>query len=384
MRIECPKCHAAAEIDDAKLPEGRFSVKCKKCANAFFVEATVLPIAQVKVIDGFAHLHCPHCKKHLKTDSQNVEENATWNCPACKQNFRLGKISFADEQNVSPNSKNTSPNNANTAAVSQNSNNAAQNIPHENKTNFPTFEDNSPTYIIDDGTEQLPRLSDKDRYTGHFLVRINSSDFGPVSYNVLENWARTGRINAETLVAILSSSPNDSTHSANTLFKAGRFPELLPIFLGTNITDRARALKEILQEETTGHIISKGVMAGLIGGAIGGLIIAPAILFRLWQPTIPFPPALSAIIFAVGASIIGAGFGSVNAVLGIWLIEYPWTAAVQLILAFVLAIMAFATTFFGANNLDLAIYNSIGVFVISFLLAYATALIHRKYYETIE
>ncbi|ACH38728.1 protein of unknown function, MJ0042_CXXC and DUF2157-containing [Citrifermentans bemidjiense Bem] len=70
MRIECPSCQFAADVDPAKVPTKGANTKCPRCSNVFFVG----PAEPVAMQDTSASIVCPKC---------GVEQPAAESCASC-------------------------------------------------------------------------------------------------------------------------------------------------------------------------------------------------------------------------------------------------------------------------------------------------------------
>uniref|UniRef100_C6E008 MJ0042 family finger-like protein n=1 Tax=Geobacter sp. (strain M21) TaxID=443144 RepID=C6E008_GEOSM len=70
MKIECPSCHYAADVDPAKIPPKGANTKCPRCSKVFFVG----PAEPVAMQDTSASIVCPKC---------GVEQPAADSCASC-------------------------------------------------------------------------------------------------------------------------------------------------------------------------------------------------------------------------------------------------------------------------------------------------------------
>ena len=70
MRIECPSCQFAADVDPAKIPPQGANTKCPRCSKVFFV-GPAEPVAQQ---GASASIVCPKC---------GVEQPAADSCASC-------------------------------------------------------------------------------------------------------------------------------------------------------------------------------------------------------------------------------------------------------------------------------------------------------------
>jgi predicted Zn finger-like uncharacterized protein len=101
MKMQCPKCGASGQMDDAKIPEGGAKVRCPRCSERFFVnkdqsgqEATPL----------FESNEQPAMPPPLRMEDPTPPQTTSFSpptfhetCSLCKNNFsRMDLIRFGD------------------------------------------------------------------------------------------------------------------------------------------------------------------------------------------------------------------------------------------------------------------------------------------------
>jgi len=372
MEVICPKCGASDDMDVTHIPPGKALLRCENCFETFEVE--ILPsnvtLAQCIPLGKNLVVHCPFCSQEFNTSLNIAKRSIIWACPSCGSIFRLPepkRDAVSDEQPSEQPFDESQP-----FELGEISAGGLEELGKQLGLNEKGIEGiTTEPFSIEDSDILLPPLTDKERFTGHFLVKINGTELGPISFVVLENWARSGMLPPEALVS--------KTDEAR-FHRADKMPELVKIFKG-GTHEPGKAIKEMLSEKTSGEIIVHGIASGLIGGLIGGILASPIVLLQIWQPLPAFSAPLAALITAIGTAIAGAGMAAITAMLGLWVIEYAWTTLVQIIIAAIFAIIAFAANFFVSRLLDASAISAGGVLIIVFLVGYFTCQIHHKLYE---
>ncbi len=355
MNVVCPKCGAKDDVDFSKVPPGRVLLRCEKCFASFEVTITAsqVPKAKCETRGDELLVTCPHCSETFPTKPELVATSALWSCPSCEGIFRLAgtqepqpSVELITEQEI-----------------------PAEGLQELESRLVATGEEVAAAELAEEG--MLPPLSEKERFTAQFIVKVAGAELGPVSFNVLEDWARSGMIPRDALVSKVDE---------NRFHRADRMPELLPLFEGRTAAPGS-GLKELLREETAATAILHGTTAGLLGGLVGGLLTAAVVAVGLWSPLPAFPSILQALVTAGGLVIVGAGIGAVAAVIGQWIIDYPWTAAVQIAIALVFALLMFAVNFLSTHFLDTAAKVGVASFIICAVIGIATNEFHHRLFE---
>jgi len=385
MQVKCPKCGATDDIDISHIPPGKALLRCELCFTSFeiVVKVSDVPLAECIEKGDVLEVTCPYCHEKFNTSLDIASKSIFWKCPTCESIFRVAgekaediftqDIEGSGEKAVSGR---TSEETLQLGEISADGLEAFEEQLGVDLENIETEPIASSSENIDEfNTGMLPPLSDKEKFTCHFLVKIGGAEMGPISYNVLENWARSGMMPRDALV---------SKADENKFYRAEQMPELLKIFDGENV-EPGKGIKELLKEESTGTAILHGLNCGLLGGLIGGVIASPVVLLGLWTPTPLFAPVLSALIFVIGTAIIGAGMAAITSVLGLWLINYSWTPLVQIIISSVFAVAIFITNMFispqSTHKLTNSIFSAVAVFLLAFIIGSFTVLFHHKIYE---
>ncbi len=370
MEVICPKCGAKDELDVSDIPPGKAILRCESCGANFeiIIRSVDIPQAKCDPLDAGLSVVCPYCKKTFLAAPNIVIESEFWKCPSCEGIIRIvGEEAQKIEEKAKsqPAKLITEPQIASTELDEL-----------EAKFTEKTAEkdsDEAPVLIVPDAQEDmLPPLSEKERFTAQFTVKFSGSELGPVSFNVLVDWARSGMIPRESMVAKV----DDGRYN-----RAYLMPELRPLFDGTVAEEPGKAIKEILKEESAGITIAYGAGSGIIGGIIMGILAAIVVLLGLWTPMWGFPPPLQALVVVGALAIVGTGIGAIDAALGEWLIDYPWTAIVQAIIGLVFGPGMFLSTIIMSSPIKSAMIGATGVFIMAFGTGFIACQFHHKLFE---
>ncbi len=394
--MKCPNCGVSDEVNVSHIPPGKALLRCKSCFTSFeiLIKPDDVPLADCRLEGDYLVVVCPYCGSVFNSSPDVCEQGLFWRCPNCEAVFRLPEL---DQRQVHSEKTEVEPSLPETEVpLDSGSDNFADegkfqigDIPSDElealtqefsgeKLLIEPLESSTETSAIpeeesqpEENAEMAPPLTEKEKFSAQFIVKMGGGEVGPISYNVLEDWVRAGMIPRETLIAKVGD---------NKFYRADRIPELLAIFEGKQST--GSAIKEILKEESTGEKIIHGITAGLLGGLVGGIIAAPVVLLGFWNPAPAFNSVLASLVFILGSVAIGAGIGAINSVLSIWILDYPWILPIQAGLAavFGLAIAVFNLFFLGEFLQD-SLLSGVLVFVFAFVIGYFTMLFHRKFYE---
>jgi len=137
-------------------------------------------------------------------------------------------------------------------------------------------------------------------------------------------------------------------------------------------------MKEILMETSPAELMMQAINSGALGGLVAGLIFAPIILAKLWQPVPIFSPILQVVVLLGFSTVVGLGIGAINSILERWIISYPWTTLVQSLIALLFAIFVFVI-YALRFKVGTAVFAAILAFAIFFLIGLFTCQFHRKY-----
>ncbi|MCD6418393.1 zinc-ribbon domain-containing protein [bacterium] len=372
MEIVCPKCGSKDEVDLSDVPPGKVILRCENCsANfEFIIRAEDIPRAECDVVDAGLSVVCPYCKKRFLAAPDVIVESEFWRCPSCEAVFRV----VGDEaQKIEAEAK-SAP--AKLITEPQISSEELDEL--EAQLSPPPDE---PEVLVPESApddvevEMLPPLSEKDRFTAQFTVKVAGAELGPVSFNVLEDWARSGMIPPDALVAKTDEG---------RYFSAYSMPELRKLFDGETEEEPGKVIRELIAEESVGTKIAYGAAAGIIGGIIVGLLAAFVVLLGLWSPMWGFPPVMQALVVAGALAVVGIGIGAINAALGEYLIDYPWTAPVQAIIGLIFAVGMFISAIAMSSSLKSAAMGAGGVFILAFGAGFIACQFHHKLFEKVK
>ena len=372
MEVICPKCGAKDEVDISDIPPGKAILRCENCGANFEITIRGVDIPQAKCdqLDAGLSVVCPYCKKQFITAPNIVIESEFWRCPSCGGIIRIvgDKAQEIEEAAKSQPAKLiTEPQIASTELDELEAKLTAKNTP--SKKNEPILI--APEIGIDNG--MIPPLPEKERFTAQFTVKVAGAELGPISFNVLVDWARSGMIPRDALVAKVDDGRYNLAYS---------MPELRPLFDGTSVAEEpGKGIREILNAESAGVTIAYGATAGIIGGTIMGILAAIVVLLGLWSPMWRFPASLQSLIALGALAIAGTGIGAIDAALGEWVIDDPWTAAVQSVIGLLLAVGMFISAIIMSGSMKSATVSAIGVFVMAFGAGYIACQFHHKLFE---
>ncbi|MCD6595227.1 hypothetical protein J7L68_06100 [bacterium] len=378
MLIKCPKCGASDDINISHIPPGKALLRCESCFNSFeiIIKVSDIPLAECVERGDVLEVTCPYCREKFNTSLDIASRNIFWECPSCESILRVAetnKENTIDEKVPEIDNEKNSVETLQLGEISSDGLEAFEEqlgVDLDNVTTEPIAIESDIADEFNKG--MLSPLIEKDRFTSHFTVKIGGAEMGPISYNVLENWVRSGMLPRDALVSKVDE---------NKFHRAEQMPELLKIYDGENV-EHGKGIRDLLKEESTGTAILHGINCGLLGGLIGGVIASPVVLLDFWTPTPLFSPVLSALILVIGTSIIGAGMAGITSVLGLWIINYSWITLVQIIISSIFAIAIFAANMIMTHYLwrD-SVISALGVFSLAFIIGYFTILFHHKLYE---
>ena len=391
MQVKCPNCGATDDVDISHIPPGKALLRCGSCFTSFeiFIKPEDVPLADCREDGEYLVVVCPYCGSVFNSSADIYEQSLFWSCPNCESIFRLPERKSAEKKEKTAGQISTpAPESGEAEEPTQSeetleigdiSFEAIERLERELSAKSdelkiePLEEQGGEASLTSETDKMAPPLTEKEKFSAQFIVKIGGGEIGPISYNVLEDWARAEMIPRNALVAKVGE---------NKFYRADHIPELLAIFEGKE-KPVGGAIKEILKEESSGEKILHGITAGLLGGLVGGVIASPVVLLGLWNPAPAFNSILSALVFIIGSVVIGAGIGAINSVISLWLIDYPWILPVQLgisaIFGLAIAIFNFAVNGFLRDSL----ISGALVFVFALIIAYSTMRFHHKFYEKV-
>ncbi|GEM_PF-5287057 len=392
MQVKCPNCGATDDVDISHIPPGKALLRCRSCFTSFeiFIKPEDVPLADCREEGEYLVVVCPYCGSVFNSSADIYEQSLFWSCPNCESIFRLPEREVVEQkEQTAGQTPAPAPESAGAEEPTQSeetleigdiSPEVIEQLERElsAKSEEPGSESlgeqaGEDVPLMSETEDMAPPLTEKEKFSAQFIVKIGGGEIGPISYNVLEDWARAEMIPRNALVAKVGE---------NKFYRADHIPELLAIFEGKE-KPVGGAIKEILKEESSGEKILHGITAGLLGGLVGGVIASPVVLLGLWNPAPAFNSVLSALVFIIGSVVIGAGIGAINSVISLWLIDYPWILPVQLgisaIFGLAIAIFNFAVNGFLRDSL----ISGALVFVFALIIAYSTMRFHHKFYEKV-
>jgi len=390
MQIKCPNCGTTQEIDISHYDPGQLLVMCKSCNAKFVVPITSSDYdeAETKALGhSIVSVTCPYCGREIIATIERIKGSELWRCPACRGIFRASipeHILKIEEE-----AEDYEPVEKDEIAVIETV--TSENLPEAGDVEFvpgisdvDVHEDKLPQEPVTQTTsavgagvsfqspdeEIMPPLTEKEKFTERFLVKMGDKIAGPMSFALLENWARSGIMGPNALIARMSKNPNK-------FFPAKLMPELKPYFFPQE-PKVGTAMKEILMEVGPAELMMQAINSGALGGLVAGLIFAPIILAKLWQPVPIFSPILQVIVLLGFSTVVGLGIGAINSILERWIISYPWTTLVQSLIALLFAIFVFVI-YALRFKVGTAVFAAILAFAIFFLIGLFTCQFHRKY-----
>jgi len=374
MKITCPKCNAVDEMDLSEMPPGKIILRCEKCGATFdvLVKSNDIASAEFNILGEELTVTCPHCHKKFGSSSNTAGKSEFWRCPSCGRVMKIPGLQSAQTAGA-----------ADFFGVGQAETPAT---PKLSETELDALSAHLEAQIADENAqvpaqqweeeeeEMLPPLSDKDRFTAQFIVKTAGAELGPVSFNVLEDWARSGMIPPDSFVAKADEG---------RFHRADKMPELKKAFSAVSGGEPGKGLRDILKEETAGTAILHGITSGLLGGIIAGALGTAVVLTGIWSPLPVYSTILQSLLLMCVIAFTGVCIGAISAVLGNWLIHYPWNATVQAAIAIVFGMGIFGVLYFKTNNLENSLYIAAGVFVAVFFAGFIGCQFHHKFHEKV-
>lgn len=368
MKITCPKCGASGEVDMGKIPPGVVLLRCDNCGNSFHINISSKDIAHCESeLDarGRWFVTCPHCGGKFQVDETKAKPDSIWLCPNCNRVMFLSAPPRTPENNLERKDFKDFSILASEIVQSETLEQLVENVVSEQERSRTPG-----SSFIGVGKESvvIPPLSEKERYTAQFMVRVGNNEMGPVSFNVLEDWARSGIIGKDAMI----SKAGESNY-----FLAIQMPELSAIFLG-----EGKTIEEILSEEKSiATVLTEGAISGALGGIIAGVVFSFLVIGGIARPMAENPIALQIFVSLGIMAFLGSVLGIVISLCSLWVVEYPWTAQFSLIPSFFLSALIMVYLLIKGAEFMHASFITGMVFTIIFIAAYVGCLFHRTLYE---
>jgi predicted Zn finger-like uncharacterized protein len=101
MKIQCPECKAAYNIDGSKIPDSGVYARCRKCQARFLVsKQTKSQEASSAVKTEQLHTKvCPRCSYHRQPDDDKF--TASTECPKCGVIYDKARVEKVDDRKIS-------------------------------------------------------------------------------------------------------------------------------------------------------------------------------------------------------------------------------------------------------------------------------------------
>ncbi len=387
MNIKCPKCAEPIEIDLEKYPPGQTVVVCKHC-NAKFaikIDKSIYHNARTrKISDVIYALECPYCKNKTVHTVALLNKSKLWRCPKCNKIFHveIPEIILGIGEKIQSEINNVFSNSQKIETVSTPSQKAevfkkTTDQPIQDSIQVTQIQDGSSTTDTSEQSQQIQLLSpltEAEKYSGHFLVKMGNKIEGPMSFANVENWARTHIMKPGALIAIAQKDPEK-------FFPAELMPELR-LFFHPEEQKPTNILKDLFNEPTPGEKVQAGLSSGFLGGIVTGFILSPIILFKLWTPIAIWSPFLQVLIFIGFMAITGIALGAVNSILERWILEYPWNVVIQVLITLIFTLIFFAVKAI-QYGIKSSLITSFLVFIVILLTGLLVCQFHRRF-EVVE
>lgn len=368
MKITCPKCGASDEVDMSKTPPGIVLLRCDNCGNSFRVTVSAKDIARCSSefdTRGRWFSTCPYCGHRFQVDETKAVPNSIWLCPDCS---RVVFLPAPPEKQKPQEQKDLKDFSILASEVIQSE--TLERLVETAEPEQGKLIVNGSSFVGVGKDNIVPPLSEKERYTAQFMVRVGNNEMGPVSFNVLEDWARAGIIGKDAMI----SKAGESNY-----FLAIQMPELSPIFLGE---ESVNVLEKVVSgEKTPTTVLTEGWVSGALGGIVAGAIFGILVVAGIAKPMGENSTILQVAVSLGVMAFLGSVLGVMISLSSLWIVEYPWTAQFSLIPSLFFSAILFGYLFFKGMEFMNASFISGIVFTIMFIAAYVGCLFHRALYE---